>query len=75
MAVSMDWHLLPVILPFARVCEEEFVRGVSVFDVNRDGLNELVVARTGFARAFRVVAEELEMIDRFNARKRRYGHH
>ncbi|PXA03311.1 hypothetical protein DDZ13_12880 [Coraliomargarita sinensis] len=41
----------------------------SVFDVDGDGLNELVVARTGFARAFKVVSEDLEMVDQFNARR------
>jgi len=42
---------------------------VSVFDANADGSNELVVARTGFARAFKVVGDQLEMVDQFNARR------
>ncbi|HKK18231.1 MAG TPA: FG-GAP and VCBS repeat-containing protein, partial [Opitutales bacterium] len=41
----------------------------SIFDVDGDGVNELVVARTGFARAFRFSGEELEMVDQFNARQ------
>lgn len=40
----------------------------STFDVDGDGLNELVVARTGFARAFKLVEDQLEMVDQFNAR-------
>ncbi|MFU8847418.1 MAG: FG-GAP repeat domain-containing protein [Opitutales bacterium] len=40
----------------------------STFDVDGDGVNELVVARTGFARAFKVVDDQLEMVDQFNAR-------
>lgn len=40
-----------------------------VFDVDGDGQNELVVARTGFARAFKFVGDELEMVDQFNARR------
>jgi hypothetical protein len=40
----------------------------STFDVDGDGLNELVVARTGFARAFKIVDDQLEMVDQFNAR-------
>lgn len=42
---------------------------VSVFDVNSDGRNELIVGRKGFARAIRVVGEDLEMVDQFNARR------
>jgi hypothetical protein len=41
----------------------------SSFDVNGDGSNELVVGRTGFARAFKVSGDELEMVDQFNARR------
>ncbi len=41
----------------------------SVFDVDGDGVNELVVGRTGFARAFKVVGDGLEMVDQFNARR------
>lgn len=41
----------------------------STFDVDGDGQNELVVARTGFARAFKVAGDELEMVDQFNARR------
>ena len=42
---------------------------VSVFDVDGDGVNELIVGRTGYARALRVEAGELEMVDQFNARR------
>ncbi|MGJ8641565.1 MAG: FG-GAP repeat domain-containing protein [Opitutaceae bacterium] len=42
---------------------------VSVFDVNGDGLSELVVGRKGYARALKVVDGELEMVDQFNARQ------
>lgn len=42
---------------------------ISTFDVDGDGVNELVVARTGFARAFKVAGDELEMVDQFNARR------
>ena len=42
---------------------------VSVFDVDGEGANELVVARTGFARAFRIAGDRLEMVDQFNARR------
>ncbi|MGB0743609.1 MAG: hypothetical protein ACPGSB_03695, partial [Opitutales bacterium] len=41
----------------------------SVFDVDGDGFNELVVARTGFARAFKLVSGDFEMVDQFNARR------
>lgn len=41
----------------------------SFFDVDGDGVNELVVARTGFSRAFRVRDDDLEMVDQFNARR------
>ena len=41
----------------------------SVFDVDGDGVHELVVARTGFSRAFKVSGDELEMVDQFNARR------
>jgi len=40
----------------------------ATFDIDGDGNNELVVARTGFARAFRIVEDQLEMVDQFNAR-------
>lgn len=55
---------------------ESLLKGISpaamsVFDVDRDGLNELVVARTGFARAFKIVDGQLEMVDQFNARRGR----
>lgn len=42
---------------------------ISVFDVNSDGANELVVAREGFARAFTMTDREIEMVDQFNARR------
>jgi hypothetical protein len=42
---------------------------VSVFDVNSDGGNELIVGRKGFARAIRAVGDDLEMVDQFNARR------
>jgi hypothetical protein len=41
----------------------------AVFDVDRDGGNELVVARAGFARAFSFSDGNLEMVDQFNARR------
>lgn len=40
---------------------------VSVFDVDGDGSNELVVGRSGYARALRVKNNMLEMVDQFNA--------
>lgn len=40
----------------------------ATFDIDGDGNNELVVARTGFARAFRIVDDQLIMVDQFNAR-------
>lgn len=42
---------------------------VSVFDVDGDGSNELVVGRSGYARALRVSGDDLEMVDQFNARR------
>lgn len=42
---------------------------VSVFDVNNDGTNELVVGRSGYARALRMRVDNLEMVDQFNARR------
>lgn len=42
---------------------------VSEFDVDGDGLPELVTARTGFARALRFSDGQLEMVDQFNARR------
>ena len=42
---------------------------VSVFDVDGDGMNELVVGRSGYARALSVKAGNLEMVDQFNARR------
>ncbi len=42
---------------------------VSVFDVDGDGGNELVVGRSGYARALRVKDDTLEMVDQFNARR------
>ncbi|WPJ96898.1 VCBS repeat-containing protein [Coraliomargarita algicola] len=42
---------------------------ISVVDVDGDGLNELVAARTGFARAIRYHEGSLEMVDQFNARR------
>lgn len=42
---------------------------VSVFDVDGDGANELVVGRSGYARALRVNGDVLEMVDQFNARR------
>ena len=40
---------------------------VSIFDVDGDGNNELVVGRSGYARALRVKHDMLEMVDQFNA--------
>jgi hypothetical protein len=53
---------------------ESFLKGiepvqVSVVDVDGDAVAELVVARTGFARAIRFSAGNLEMIDQYNARR------
>lgn len=42
---------------------------VSEIDVDADASNELVVARTGFARAIRFANGSLEMVDQFNARR------
>ncbi len=42
---------------------------VSVFDVDGEAGNELVVARKGYARALRMLEDEIEMIDQFNARR------
>lgn len=42
---------------------------VSVFDVDGDGSNELIVGRIGYARALRVKDDNLEMVDQFNARR------
>ncbi len=42
---------------------------VSVFDVDANGVNELVVGREGYARALRVTGDDLEMVDQFNARR------
>lgn len=42
---------------------------ISVFDSNGDGTRELVVARTGFARAYGIEGDELVMLDQFNARR------
>ena len=42
---------------------------VSVFDTDGDGVNELVVGRSGYARALRVKEDNLEMVDQFNARR------
>lgn len=42
---------------------------VSVFDVDGDGGNELVVGRSGYARALRVQGDVLEMVDQFNTRR------
>ncbi|MGJ8652295.1 MAG: FG-GAP repeat domain-containing protein [Opitutaceae bacterium] len=41
---------------------------VSCFDLDGDGQNELVVGREGYARALKVVGDDLEMVDQFNAR-------
>jgi hypothetical protein len=41
----------------------------SVFDVDGTGSSELVVARTGFARAFTFTDGQLKMLDQFNARR------
>lgn len=51
---------------------ESFLNGitpaaVSVFDVDADGANELVVGRSGYARALRFEDDELVMVDQFNA--------
>jgi hypothetical protein len=61
------------------VCERSSVREsllkdispaqVSVVDVDDDGANELVVARTGFARAIRFREGNLQLVDQFNARR------
>ena len=40
---------------------------ISVFDVNGDGTNELVVGRTGYARALCFKGDDLVMVDQFNA--------
>jgi len=53
---------------------ESLLKGIlpaqtSVFDADADGVKELVVARTGFARAFRFTRGQLEMVDQFNARR------
>ncbi len=42
---------------------------VSCFDVDGDGGKELVVGRTGFARALQLSGDSLEMVDQFNARR------
>jgi len=42
---------------------------ISVFDVNRDGVNELVVGKEGFARALAYGDDALEMVDQFNTRR------
>lgn len=42
---------------------------VSVFDIDEDGVNELIVGREGYARALRVQDSTLEMVDQFNARR------
>lgn len=42
---------------------------VSVFDCDGDGVKELVVGRTGFARAYRFADDSLLMTDQFNARR------
>ena len=42
---------------------------VSVVDVDGDGQQELVAARTGFARAVRFLEGQLEMVDQYNARR------
>jgi len=52
---------------------ESLLKGIrpaetATFDVDGDGKHELVVARTGFARAFSIVEDQLEMVDQFNAR-------
>jgi hypothetical protein len=64
---------------FQQVAEDSTIRtnllkGISaaettVFDVDGQGANELVVARTGFARAFTFADGQLEMVDQFNARR------
>ncbi len=53
---------------------ESLLKGVSpsvvaVFDTDGDGVKELVVGRTGFARAYRFEGEALLMTDQFNARR------
>ena len=42
---------------------------VSIFDSNGDGTKELIVGRTGFARAFGFEGDELVMVDQYNARQ------
>ena len=40
---------------------------ITVLDVNEDGINELIVGRTGYARALQVTDDGLEIVDQFNA--------
>lgn len=42
---------------------------VSEIDIDGDGEQELVAARTGFARALRFEGDNFEMVDQFNARR------
>jgi hypothetical protein len=42
---------------------------VSVLDVNGDGSNELIVGRSGYARALKLTGDTFEMVDQFNARR------
>lgn len=42
---------------------------ISAIDLDGDGQRELVVGRTGFARAIRLNEGVLEMVDQFNARR------
>jgi len=46
---------------------------ISVFDVDRDGTNELVVGKEGFARALAFRGDDFEMVDQFNARRSEDG--
>lgn len=42
---------------------------VSAIDMNGDGVNELLVGRTGYARALSFSEGGIEMVDQFNARR------
>lgn len=42
---------------------------ITVLDINEDGVNELVIGRTGYARALQINSDSLEIVDQFNARR------
>lgn len=42
---------------------------VSVFDSDGDGTKEMIVGRTGFARAYGFAGDDLVMVDQYNARR------